>query len=77
MVILTVYQTVVNLFTFAELVILKTIIIYYETSAVQIQLIEVTETYPRDDGSTVRVPFEEWMPIDILPDVKIKTVKKI
>ena len=39
---------------------------------------DVTEIYPRlweNDGSTVRVPPEKWMPIDILPDVKIKATK--
>ena len=80
MVILTVYQAVTNspFFIITELITQTGITFYGDFPATQIRLTEVAETYPRlweNDGSTVRVPPENWMPIDILFDVKIKTVK--
>ena len=76
MVTLAIYQAVVK--TVTELVISAGIIIYGETSFNQIQLTEITEIYFQlweDDGFTVRVPPEKLMPINILPDVKVKAFK--
>ena len=78
MLILTFYQAVVNFFAFPKLVILTNITIYGDNPTIRIQFAEITEIYLRlweNDGSTVRIPLEKWMPINILFDVKIKTVK--
>ena len=77
MVTLTVYQTVVNT-VFMELVISKGITIYEDFPATQIRPTEIAEIYLRlweNDGFTVRVFPEKWIPINILPDVKINAVK--
>ena len=77
MVTLTAYQIMVNSFTFIEFVISANITIYGDFLAIQIQLTEITEIYLRlweSDGSTVRVPSEKRIPIDILPDVNNKNI---
>ena len=80
MVTLTAYQAVVisPLFIITEIITQTSITIYGDFPATQIRLIEIAEIYPRlweNDGLTVRVPPEKWMFIDILPDVRIKTIK--
>ena len=75
---LKIYKAAVNFFPFPKFVTSTSITIYGETPVVQIQLIEITEIYLRlweNDDFTVRVFPEKWMLIDILFDVKIKTIK--
>ena len=77
MVILTIYQAVVNTVS-TELVISTNITIYGDFPASQIRLIEIAEIYLQlweNDSFTLRVFSEKWMPINILPDVKINAVK--
>ena len=80
MVILTIYQAVINLpfFNITEFITQTGITIYGDFPVTQIRLTEIAEIYPRlweDKGFIVRVFPENWMSIDILFDVKIKTVK--
>ena len=61
-----------------ELVTPAGITVYGESPTVQQQLAAVAEAYPKlwyDDGSTVRIPPEEHMPIDIQPEAKIESAK--
>ena len=61
-----------------ELVTPAGITVYGESPAVQQQLVAVAEAYPKlwyDDGSIVRIPPEEHMPIEIQPDAKIESAK--
>ena len=61
-----------------EIVTQAGITVYGESPVIQNQLATVAESYPQlwqDDGSTVRIPPDEWMPIDILPDAKVEAAK--
>lgn len=53
-------------------------IIVYGDNATQAELAKVADSYPKlwhDNGSTVRVPEDSWMPITIKPDSKIEPAK--
>ena len=76
----TVYQTIVclSILVDRELITPTGIPIYGDFPVIQIQLVTEIETYSQlrqNDKTTVRVLPEKWMHIEILPDVKIKTIK--
>ena len=61
-----------------ELTTASGITVYGETPVIQTQIASVAEAYPslwQDTGTTVRIPEEEWMPIDLKPDAKVEAAK--